>query len=78
MTDEKPKKKFSFPQRIHHSVSSAHPDCPATWIIPAGSYDYDADGAPIPGTYHTVPPNPQKLLQQRAERPHQRDVRHPG
>jgi len=34
----------------------------ATWIVPAGSYDYDEEGAPIPGTYHTVEPNPQKLL----------------
>ena len=34
----------------------------ATWIVPAGSYDYDADGAPIPDTYHTVEQNPQKLL----------------
>ncbi len=34
----------------------------ATWIVPAGSYDYDADGAPIPGTYHAVDANPQALL----------------
>ena len=34
----------------------------ATFIIPAGSYDYNADGEPIPGTYHAVPQNPQKLL----------------
>jgi uncharacterized ion transporter superfamily protein YfcC len=33
-----------------------------TWIIPAGQYQLDADGAPIPGTYHTVPQNPQKIL----------------
>ena len=30
----------------------------ATWIIPAGSYDY-ADGVPIAGTYHAVEQNPQ-------------------
>ena len=34
----------------------------ATWIIPAGAYEVDADGAPIPGTYQQVPSNPQKLL----------------
>ena len=34
----------------------------ATWIIPAGQYQVDADGAPIPGTYQPVPANPQKLL----------------
>ena len=30
----------------------------ATWIIPAGSYDY-ADGVPIAGTYHAVEQDPQ-------------------
>ena len=30
----------------------------ATWIVPAGSYDY-ADGVPIAGTYHAVEQNPQ-------------------
>ena len=34
----------------------------ATWIIPAGAYDLDADGNPLPGTYHQVDPNPQRIL----------------
>ncbi len=34
----------------------------ATWFIPAGAYELDADGAPIPGTYQQVPSNPQNLL----------------
>jgi uncharacterized ion transporter superfamily protein YfcC len=34
----------------------------ATWIIPAGAYDTDADGQPIPGTYHQVEPNPQRIV----------------
>ena len=33
-----------------------------TWIIPAGKYDKDADGSPIPGTYHEVESTPQKVL----------------
>ena len=33
-----------------------------TWIIPAGKYDVDADGEPIPGTYHTVEANPQRIV----------------
>ncbi len=33
-----------------------------TWIIPAGAYDLNADGEPIPGTYHTVPANPQRIV----------------
>jgi uncharacterized ion transporter superfamily protein YfcC len=34
-----------------------------TWVIPAGQYDYAPDGSPIPGTYHPVPQNPQRLVQ---------------
>jgi uncharacterized ion transporter superfamily protein YfcC len=30
----------------------------ATWLIPAGAYDY-VDGVPVAGTYHTVDPTPQ-------------------
>jgi uncharacterized ion transporter superfamily protein YfcC len=33
-----------------------------TWIIPAGSYDVDADGEPIPGTYHQVESQPQRII----------------
>jgi uncharacterized ion transporter superfamily protein YfcC len=34
----------------------------ATWIIPAGVYDRDEEGAPLPGTYHEVEANPQRIL----------------
>ena len=34
----------------------------ATWIIPAGAYDLDPDGEPIPGSYHQVDPNPQRII----------------
>ncbi len=33
----------------------------ATWIIPAGSYDYQ-DGSPIPGTYHAVDAQPARIV----------------
>ena len=33
----------------------------STWFIPAGSYDYDAEGVPITGTYHTVEQSPQGI-----------------
>ena len=33
-----------------------------TWFIPAGSYDYTEDGEPIPGTYHRVDQNPQRIV----------------
>ncbi|MFL5778256.1 MAG: YfcC family protein [Chloroflexota bacterium] len=34
----------------------------ATWIIPAGRYDLNADGEPIPGSYHRVEQNPQRIV----------------
>src|SRR5690349_15097072 len=33
----------------------------ATWLIPAGSYDYQ-DGSPVPGTYHAVDAQPARIL----------------
>jgi len=60
--EEKPKKKFTFPTAFTILFLLLLVIALATWIVPAGSYDYDADGAPIPGTYHPVEPNPQALL----------------
>jgi uncharacterized ion transporter superfamily protein YfcC len=34
----------------------------ATWIIPAGTYDLNPDGEPIPGTYHEVEQKPARIL----------------
>lgn len=34
----------------------------ATWFIPAGQYDKNENGEPIPGTYHEVESNPQKII----------------
>ncbi len=34
----------------------------ATWIIPAGQYEKNEDGEPIPGSYHQVEQNPQRIL----------------
>jgi uncharacterized ion transporter superfamily protein YfcC len=34
----------------------------ATWIIPAGTYDLDKEGSPLPGTYHEVKAHPQRIL----------------
>jgi uncharacterized ion transporter superfamily protein YfcC len=34
----------------------------ATWIIPAGMYQLDADGSPIPGTYQEIDSNPQRIV----------------
>ena len=34
----------------------------ATWIIPAGQYELDEDGQPIPGSYSEVEANPQRIV----------------
>jgi uncharacterized ion transporter superfamily protein YfcC len=34
----------------------------ATWIIPAGTYKLNKKGEPIPGSYHQVASNPQRIL----------------
>ena len=34
----------------------------ATWVIPAGDYQLDKEGGPIPGTYHEVDGDPQRIL----------------
>jgi uncharacterized ion transporter superfamily protein YfcC len=34
----------------------------ATWIIPAGAYELDENGQPIPGSYAQVEANPQRIV----------------
>jgi uncharacterized ion transporter superfamily protein YfcC len=34
----------------------------ATWVIPAGVYDLNALGEPVPGTYHEVASHPSRIL----------------
>jgi uncharacterized ion transporter superfamily protein YfcC len=41
----------------------------ATWIIPAGQYNLDAEGSPLPGTYHQVDSNPQRIVIDSLEAP---------
>jgi uncharacterized ion transporter superfamily protein YfcC len=33
-----------------------------TWIVPAGAYQYNEDGTPIPGTYGRVEQNPARIV----------------
>jgi len=40
-----------------------------TWVIPAGRYEYNSDGTPIPGTYHSVPANPARIVVDSVEAP---------
>ena len=50
----------------------------ATWLIPAGAYELDKEGAPIPGTYHEVDGEPAAHPGRLAHRPDQRPLRHRG
>jgi uncharacterized ion transporter superfamily protein YfcC len=34
----------------------------ATWVIPAGTYDLNEEGEPVPGTYHEVEAKPSRIL----------------
>jgi uncharacterized ion transporter superfamily protein YfcC len=34
----------------------------ATWIVPAGQYELNDEGEPIPGSYHPVESNPQRII----------------
>jgi len=34
----------------------------ATWFVPTGQYDRNEEGEPIPGSYHQVESNPQKII----------------
>src|SRR6187402_3308638 len=34
----------------------------ATWVVPAGLYELDENGSPVPGTYHSVPSHPARIL----------------
>jgi uncharacterized ion transporter superfamily protein YfcC len=61
MTAEEPKKKFKFPTAFTILIIITVVVAILTFVIPAGQYDYNEDGQPIPDTYHTVDPNPQRL-----------------
>ena len=59
---EKKKKGFQFPTAYTVLFILLIVVVIATWFIPAGKYDVDEEGSPVPGTYHEVERNPQKLI----------------
>ena len=61
VTAEKTKRSFVFPTAYTILALLIVVMAALTFIIPAGRYDLDADGAPVPGTYHQVERNPQNL-----------------
>ncbi len=61
MSTEQVKKKFKFPTAFTILVLITVVVAILTFVIPAGRYDYDENGQPVPGSYHAVDPNPQRL-----------------
>ena len=62
--DPEPKKKgrFSLPSAYTILFALIVLAAIATWVIPAGVYNLNASGEPIPGTYHEVASQPAKIL----------------
>ena len=58
---EQKKRKFTFPTAYTILALLVVIVALLTFVIPAGKYDTDPSGAPIPGTYHAVEPSPQRL-----------------
>jgi uncharacterized ion transporter superfamily protein YfcC len=59
MATDKARKKFKFPTAFTILVIITFVVAILTRVIPAGRYDYNDAGEPIPGTYHAVEANPQ-------------------
>ncbi len=59
---QEPKRGFSLPSAYTILFALIIVVAVATWIVPAGVYDLDEEGQPIPGTYHQVEQNPQRII----------------
>src|SRR5688572_22692126 len=59
---EPKKRRFSLPSAYTILFALIVLAAIATWIVPAGTYKLDHEGAPIPGTYKEIKPQPQRIL----------------
>jgi uncharacterized ion transporter superfamily protein YfcC len=59
---EKRKRRFTLPSAYTILFILIVLSAIATWIIPAGTYDQNKQGEPIPGSYHEVESNPQRIV----------------
>lgn len=60
--EQPPRRRFTLPSAYTILFSLIVLTAIATWIIPAGRYALDPDGAPIPGTYEEVDSSPSRIL----------------
>ena len=61
-TAEPEKKRFTLPSAYTILFALIVLAAVATWLVPAGTYDVTETGEPIPGTYHEVESNPQRIV----------------
>ena len=57
-----PKSRFALPSAYTILFALIVLAAIATWIIPAGTYDLNAEGEPVPGTYHEIDQKPSRIL----------------
>jgi uncharacterized ion transporter superfamily protein YfcC len=62
MPDEATRRRFTLPSAYTILFALIVLMAIATWIIPAGIYELDNNGRPMPGTYHEVDGSPQRIL----------------
>jgi uncharacterized ion transporter superfamily protein YfcC len=60
--EDEPKRGFALPSAYTILFILIIVTAIATWLIPAGTYEYNENGEPIPGTYHEIEHEPQKIL----------------
>jgi uncharacterized ion transporter superfamily protein YfcC len=60
--EPEPKRGFALPSAYTILFALIVVAAIATWIIPAGIYQTNADGEPVPGTYHEVEAKPSRIL----------------
>lgn len=61
-TDKPKKSRFHLPSAYTILFGLIIATAVATYLIPAGAYDVDAEGAPVPGTYHSIESNPARIV----------------
>jgi uncharacterized ion transporter superfamily protein YfcC len=61
-TEPAPRSRFTLPSAYTILFALIVLAAIATWIIPAGTYNLNADGEPIPGTYREVDSKPSRIL----------------
>ena len=60
--EEKKKRRFTLPSAYTILFALIVLAALATWVVPAGTYDVNKEGEPIPGTYHEVDSHPSRII----------------